>query len=635
MEILVFISWSGEWGKPLAEHLADTIFKYSPLKSWISSRDIPPGENWYDATMKASQQAKIGVVCLTPGASKSSWLNFETGLLVARLEKIKIINFGERLIEPLKRYQAIEAANRDDWVKLLQDMNSEWNNKMCQALVNGWFPDWQKFLAERTRSPHVYFRDIGNILGRVHDEVETLNSQNAYVKKNLCFQRVIYDSYSQLYERSRNIESTFSLPASQYPLYLISLQRNLENCYVKAIALVNVEEQFWSQPMGREILTTSCSENIRVFAFFSEKEFDYHLATLREHSKKYNVYAISLAKLSDVLGANNTKDFSIIEVSGSKLLAVYDDDNTEEKNISFIADPNMIAQHEELFEKLLSSKIPVFIPPHTIQEKAETDSLRARIFKDLVPYERKLIEMSEYIDVIPYDEHEEKHAYYQDMMSKMIEIFLEHSSNNSSPIRILELGAGTGIFTVRLNKITNVTEIVAVEIDWHCYQILKGKFREQYKKVKTLNKDSRTYNPEGEFDYIFSSFADHHIKTADKAKYFDNIKQNLKPNGLMIVGDEFLRKHDPNDRDDRDSALKDYHSHIIDIAKGQGEMILAELERQALQSGLEEKGDFKVSCEQYEELLKQAKFKFKKEKIGPENIDNIGGVYVYTAWLPT
>jgi hypothetical protein len=89
------------------------------------------------------------------------------------------------LIEPLKRYQAIEAANRDDWVKLLQDMNSEWNNKMCQALVNGWFPDWQKFLAERTRSPHVYFRDIGNILGRVHDEVETLNSQNAYVKKNL------------------------------------------------------------------------------------------------------------------------------------------------------------------------------------------------------------------------------------------------------------------------------------------------------------------------------------------------------------------------------------------------------------------------------------------------------------------
>ncbi|MFM6405190.1 MAG: class I SAM-dependent methyltransferase, partial [Microcystis sp.] len=161
------------------------------------------------------------------------------------------------------------------------------------------------------------------------------------------------------------------------------------------------------------------------------------------------------------------------------------------------------------------------------------------------------------------------------------------------------------------------------------------KFREQYKKVKTLNKDSRTYNPEGEFDYIFSSFADHHIKTADKAKYFDNIKQNLKPNGLMIVGDEFLRKHDPNDRDDRDSALKDYHSHIIDIAKGQGEMILAELERQALQSGLEEKGDFKVSCEQYEKLLKQAKFKFKKEKIGPENIDNIGGVYVYTAWLPT
>ncbi|MEO0935953.1 MAG: class I SAM-dependent methyltransferase, partial [Cyanobacteria bacterium J06641_2] len=140
---------------------------------------------------------------------------------------------------------------------------------------------------------------------------------------------------------------------------------------------------------------------------------------------------------------------------------------------------------------------------------------------------------------------------------------------------------------------------------------------------------------EEKFDCIFSSFSDHHIKPENKRSYFQNIQRNLKSGGLLIVGDEFLPPHNPNDFDAWQAALRTYHNHIIDIALAQDEKILADLEREALNSGLKKKGDFKVSCSQYEKFLSTNGFAFTHKKIGPLNQNDVGGVYVYKAWLPS
>ena len=52
----------------------------------------------------------------------------------------------------------------------------------------------------------------------------------------------------------------------------------------------------------------------------------------------------------------------------------------------------------------------------------------------------------------------------------------------------------------------------------------------------------------------------------------------------------------------------------------------------AVRSGLEQNGDFKVSCSQYEEFLLTNGFTFTHKKIGPLNQNDVGGVYVYQAW---
>jgi hypothetical protein len=148
--------------------------------------------------------------------------------------------------------------------------------------------------------------------------------------------------------------------------------------------------------------------------------------------------------------------------------------------------------------------------------------------------------------------------------------------------------------------------------------------------VRLLDKDSRTYDPGGRFKYIFSSFSDHHIKPQDKPRYFANVKRNLEAGGMFIVGDEFLRAHDAADELAREQALHAYHDHIIQLALKDNNPVLAELEEAALESGLTKKGDFKVSCAEYEEMLTRAGLKVsEKIKIGPLDIDDIGGVYVY------
>ncbi|MFB2894350.1 TIR domain-containing protein [Aerosakkonemataceae cyanobacterium BLCC-F50] len=644
----VFISWTGVVGSQLATAIRAMINDIEGIKVWTSNEDIRAGDRWFTETQEALQNAEFGIVCLTPGSYNRPWINFEAGYLLGKGKqyRVVVVRFDENienLINPLMGLQTIDGTNLNAWQKLIGEMTNKRNYDVNKDAIATRFSKLKETIDIINQSPHSSFLEINKKVADIQRIADSLKD-NKYFHENICFQKVIceaYDKYSQLNEnlKQRNA-SRYLAPASQYPQILISLQRNISPV-VKAIALVNIEEQFWQQRTGKEILKTSNRDNIRVFAFASEKEFESNYLTLLEHAQIYEVYAISLTNLSMFLGSEYSKDFSIIDAgSNQKLLAKYDDEVPDKKNICFIAEEKEICQYEKEFNKLLALKVAI-----RIEKDADSDSetlkeqYRHSIFErqGLTFYERKSIEMSAYINASQYDEHEEKHAYYQEMMQKMIAICSAHRDNNIEGCRILEFGAGTGIFTKRLSEIKDivVNEIVALEIDWHCYNILQHKFSNQQGRVQLKHKDSRTYNPSGQFDYIFSSFSDHHIKSGDKKRYFDNVKRNLKPGGLMIVGDEFLRDH-PNNKKEREDALRDYHNHIIDIAKREGQTTLADLEEKALKSGLEEIGDFKVSCKDYEKYLTEAGFYFKQKRIGPpdpEEAKRIGGVYVYAACI--
>ncbi len=649
----IFISWSGNLGKLIAEYLYNNLFNYANLRPWISSRSITAGNAWFKETEEALNDSDYGVVCLTPGASKKPWINFEIGWLYGKLNNCKIITFGEEISNPLANLQRRNGLDGNTWFELLREMIPEGlrSNDEIWDRVNLKFPELEEKYNLLSQSPYNYHCELDKKFSSIHDVMDSLK-KNQYAQENFLFHKVITKSYEDLINYSNNLQSTYSIPASEYPRYLIYLQENINpQPIVRAIALVDIEEDFWRFPTGNKIKDTSNIDNTRIFVFTKKEDFQSYFTTLKEHARKYCVYAISLQRLSNILG-DKAKDFSIITSGSVQILATYEDESGIQNKISFISTSSIVQDYEKSYKKLIQSNFIVPIDSNKDYSEEEIRNLSRQVFFGLTLYQRKPVEMSLYINVFDYNECEQEHAYYKEMTQRMIEICQEnYQKKNRESLEILEMGAGTGIFTIQLgNAISdNLKKLDAIEFDWHCYKILRIKtkqFADSHPEIQVniYHEDSRTYDPPGKFDYIFSSFADHHIRKTDKEIYFENVKKNLKKDGLMIVGDEFLREHDSENIKEAEQALRDYHSHIIDIAQhhenSEKHRKLAELERQALESGLlglegTGGGDFKVSCSQYEKFLRDAGFEFKKEKIGPLDRDDIGGVYVYIGRLRT
>ncbi|NER19539.1 MAG: methyltransferase domain-containing protein [Symploca sp. SIO1C2] len=636
----IFISWSGNLGKKIAEFLHKDLFRYANLKPWISSNDITAGNAWFNETAKALSESEYGVVCLTPGVSKKPWINFEIGWLYGKLNNCKIITFGENIDNPLACLQKRDGYDIQTWFGLIREMIPKElrTDEEIQDRVQLKFSKLEELLELINQEPYQYYCELDQQFSKIHDVMNRLK-KNDYAQHNFLFQRVITKSFADLIYYFDNLQSTYSIPASEYVKYLIYLQEEVHpKPTVKAIALVDIEEDFWRFPAGNKIKNSSNPESIRVFVFTKKEDLQSYFPILKEHARKYHVYTISLTRLHDVIG-DKSKDFSIIYNSEKSLLATYQNETDWQNKISFISNILYIQDYEKSFDDLIKSNFITRVEKDFEYTEEDIINLSRKVFYGLTLYPRKPVEMSLYINVFDYDDHESKHAYYSEMTTQMISSCKEdyNSKSLSQPLEILELGAGTGIFTMMVaNAIADkLRKIDAIEFDWHCYKLLKIKTREFANShpnidVNVYHEDSRTYDPEGKFNYIFSAFADHHIKSRDKEIYFENVKNNLQPGGLMIVGDEFLREHNADNKEERNRALRDYHSHIIKIAESESNFVLAELERQALDSGLEEKGDFKVSCSQYENFIRNAGFKVKKKiKIGPLNRDDIGGIYVY------
>ncbi len=635
----IFLSWSGYRSKILAQALRDWLpLTLSGVTPWLSSYDIDKGGRWSSEVAKQLEKSSVGIICLTPENLDAAWILFEAGALSKAHSDSYVCTYlyevkPNDLTAPLNIFQAT-TATREDTRQLLSTINNRLvtvtphTSDAFNRIFEKWWPDLEANL-NKLKLLTDYPVDVE--VGRA-SLLRSLNRLCSYdiLHENNYFRKLITDvllHYKLRLDDIAHHPAVFRLPHVLYPQCLISLLRAFK-ATVKAVALVDREEYFWRGKQGDEILTYTPEESTRVFVFRSVEHMRDNLSLLRKHSSKYNVGVLSYDNFSRQF-PDYTYDFSVIGDISTRLLARYEDTEAP-KLIRFSTDAKEISEHEDVLGNMINAAIPV--DSSADDEKLLKWTFAKTNLSGLTWTEKRQVEMSAYIPIHDYDLHEEAHAYYVDMMQLMISI-IEKNRNSDRKIRILELGSGTGIFTKRLAEIKNA-ELVAVEIDWACYKALEHKMESLVNNNSTtvtcLNKDSRIYNPDGEFDFICSSFADHHIKPYDKKQYFENIKNNLVNGGMFITGDEFLPIYDYQDVESRRAALKAYHGHIIEIAKQANELELVKLEEAALKSGLEERGDFKLSCQEYETMLNNAGFKYIDSiKIGPLDREDLGGVFVY------
>jgi len=94
----VFISWSGDRSKKVAELLDDWIqCVIQAVNPWMSSKDIDRGALWFTEITDQLANTSIGIVCLTKENRNKPWILFESGALAKGLteEKLNQILKGE------------------------------------------------------------------------------------------------------------------------------------------------------------------------------------------------------------------------------------------------------------------------------------------------------------------------------------------------------------------------------------------------------------------------------------------------------------------------------------------------------------------------------------------------------------
>jgi TIR domain len=125
----VFISWSGELSKQLAEAIRDwlpNVLQY--VKPYFTVADTEKGARWENEISKQLEASNFCIIALTRESLNSNWIMFEAGAISRSVEKTRIcaILFGIEPIDvkgPLAAFQATRFS-KEEVCKLVKTINA-------------------------------------------------------------------------------------------------------------------------------------------------------------------------------------------------------------------------------------------------------------------------------------------------------------------------------------------------------------------------------------------------------------------------------------------------------------------------------------------------------------------------------
>lgn len=154
----VFISWSGELSKTVAEGLRHFLPEViQALDPWVSESDIKAGERWLVEVGQELAETKFGIICLTKRNQHRPWMLFEAGALAKTIENTFVVPY---LIDmepgdingPLFQFQA-KRWTKVGTFELIETINSAMEqgglgkDSLRRSFNRSW-PDFEKSLEE-------------------------------------------------------------------------------------------------------------------------------------------------------------------------------------------------------------------------------------------------------------------------------------------------------------------------------------------------------------------------------------------------------------------------------------------------------------------------------------------------------
>lgn len=144
----VFISWSGDLSKKLAEEVRQWlpgVLQF--VKPYFTPNDIEKGTRWSTEIANELEGSNAGIICLTKDNINKPWILFEAGALSKNFGKANVCTIlfnldNVDLTGPLTIFQATKF-DKTDFKKLLTTINNTGSDsKLETAVLNDVFDMW-------------------------------------------------------------------------------------------------------------------------------------------------------------------------------------------------------------------------------------------------------------------------------------------------------------------------------------------------------------------------------------------------------------------------------------------------------------------------------------------------------------
>ena len=187
----IFISWSGEQSKAVAEILRDWIkIVVQATEPFISTRDIDRGAIWFASISGELKETSIGIVCLTNENKNEPWILFEAGALAEGLSSARVCTLlidlqPTDVQDPLAQFNHTLPQRESMW-ELIKTINNRLpENKLGDALLKivfeNNFPIFESqfnvVLAKRSGSSKPKVREDRDLLVEILETTRAIHSR--------------------------------------------------------------------------------------------------------------------------------------------------------------------------------------------------------------------------------------------------------------------------------------------------------------------------------------------------------------------------------------------------------------------------------------------------------------------------
>jgi uncharacterized coiled-coil protein SlyX len=158
----VFISWSGERSKLLAEVLEKWLrVVLQNVRPWMSKHSIERGKLWVRELTVALEAIDVGIICITRENKEKPWILFEAGALAkkgeSRVTPYLLDEGPEDLPAPLQMFDAVRA-KKEGTLLMLQSINVALGehglrDDDLKTVFEKWWPDLEVELTKIPESP--------------------------------------------------------------------------------------------------------------------------------------------------------------------------------------------------------------------------------------------------------------------------------------------------------------------------------------------------------------------------------------------------------------------------------------------------------------------------------------------------